>query len=44
MRDVSLAPGWMEHVVYAYTTRATLAQLGLGAETNELQVRVDGGR
>ena len=40
VRDVSLAPGWMEHVVYAFATRATLAKLGLGAESNELQIRV----
>ncbi len=40
VRDVSLAPGWMEHVVYAYATRATLAQLGLGGYFNELQLRV----
>ena len=36
-RDVGLAPGWMEHVVYGFTTRATLAQLGAPA-MDELQM------
>ncbi|MDB4892495.1 MAG: FtsX-like permease family protein [Gemmatimonadetes bacterium] len=36
-RDVGLAPGWMEHVVYLFVTRATLAQLGAPATLNELQ-------
>jgi putative ABC transport system permease protein len=40
VRDVSLAPGWMEHVVYAYATPATLAKLGAPADFNELQIRV----
>jgi putative ABC transport system permease protein len=37
VRDVSLAPGWMDHVVYGFVTPATLAQLGEPASFNELQ-------
>ncbi|MBL8981329.1 MAG: ABC transporter permease [Gemmatimonadetes bacterium] len=40
VRDVGLAPGWMEHVVYAWTSTRTLAMLGLPAEPNELQLLV----
>jgi putative ABC transport system permease protein len=40
VRDVSLAPGWMEHVVYGFATPATLAQLGTPAGFGELQFRV----
>lgn len=40
VRDVTLAPGWMEHVVYAFTTPATLAQLGVPSRMNELQLVV----
>jgi putative ABC transport system permease protein len=36
-RDVSLPPGWMDHVVYAFATPATLAQLGLPAAFDEVQ-------
>jgi putative ABC transport system permease protein len=36
-RDVSLPPGWMDHVVYAFVTPATLAQLGAPAAFNEVQ-------
>ena len=39
-RDVGLAPGWMEHVVYAFVTRATLAQLGAPSSLDELQIVV----
>ena len=39
-RDVGLAPGWMEHVVYGFVTLRTLAQLGLPATLNELQIVV----
>lgn len=38
-RDVGLAPGWMEHVVYGFATRATLDHLG-AASTEELQIVV----
>ena len=40
-RDVSLAPGWMEHVTYGFITTATLPRLGLPATLNEVQVTVD---
>ncbi|HEX4934614.1 MAG TPA: ABC transporter permease, partial [Gemmatimonadaceae bacterium] len=40
VRDVSLAPGWMEHVVYLWASTATLAQLGFDATPNELQLTV----
>jgi putative ABC transport system permease protein len=40
VRDVSLAPGWMEHLVYAYVTSATMTDLGAAAGFNELQIRV----
>ncbi len=36
-RDVSLPPGWMDHVVYAFVTPATLAQLGAPVAFNEIQ-------
>lgn len=39
LRDVSQAPGWMEHVVYLYLTPATLQQLGAPSGVNELQFR-----
>jgi putative ABC transport system permease protein len=39
-RDVGLAPGWMEHIVYAYATPATLAGLGAPATLDELQIVV----
>jgi putative ABC transport system permease protein len=39
-RDVGLAPGWMEHVVYAYVTPATLERLGVPGSLNELQITV----
>jgi putative ABC transport system permease protein len=37
-RDVGLAPGWMEHVVYAFVTPATLARLGVPSSFDELQI------
>jgi putative ABC transport system permease protein len=40
-RDVGLAPGWMEHVVYGFVTRATLQRLGAPSALNELQIVVD---
>lgn len=39
-RDVGLAPGWMEHVVYMFVTPATLASLGAPSAMNELQILV----
>lgn len=40
VRDVSLAPGWMENLVYGFVTPATLAQLGAPSSLNQLQFRV----
>ncbi|HZX89171.1 MAG TPA: ABC transporter permease, partial [Rudaea sp.] len=40
VRDVSLAPGWMDHVVYGFVTPATLEKLGAPSAFNELQIRV----
>ncbi len=42
-RDVGLAPGWMEHVVYGFVTRATLARLGVPSSLSELQFVVNDG-
>jgi putative ABC transport system permease protein len=39
-RDVSLAPGWMEHVVYGFVTRSTMARLGVSATLDEVRVVV----
>jgi putative ABC transport system permease protein len=39
-RDVGLAPGWMEHVVYGFVTRATLESLGAPSALDELQLVV----
>ncbi len=38
VRDVGVAPGWMEHVVYLFVTPAMLAQLGHTSSMNELQI------
>jgi putative ABC transport system permease protein len=40
VRDVELAPGWMEHVVYAFVTPATLGRLGLPSTLDELRITV----
>ncbi len=40
-RDVGLAPGWMEHVLYGFVSPATLAQLGAPNALNELRVVLD---
>jgi putative ABC transport system permease protein len=40
VRDVGLAPGWMEHVVYGFVTRATLARLGAPTSLDELRIVV----
>ncbi|MEO6277135.1 FtsX-like permease family protein [Roseateles sp.] len=40
VRDVSLAPGWMENLVYLYGSEATLTRLGATAGFNELQIRL----
>ena len=39
-RDVGLAPGWMEHIVYGFVTPATLTALGLPPTFNELRIVV----
>ena len=39
VRDVSLAPGWMEHVATVYATPGTMARLGVAAAFDELQLR-----
>lgn len=36
-RDSGLAPGWMEHVVYGFVTRATLERLGAPSSLDQLQ-------
>lgn len=41
IRDVSLAPGWMEHVVYGFIAPGTLPALGLRAEMNDVALLVD---
>jgi len=38
--DVSLAPGWMEHIVYGFVTPATLERLGAPPAFDELQLVV----
>jgi putative ABC transport system permease protein len=40
VRDVGLAPGWMEHVVYGFVSSATLARLGAPSTLTELQIVV----
>ncbi|WP_309672561.1 ABC transporter permease [Gemmatimonas sp.] len=42
-RDVGLAPGWMEHVLYGFVSPATLTQLGAPNVLNELRVVFDDG-
>jgi ABC-type transport system, involved in lipoprotein release, permease component len=39
-RDVGLAPGWMEHVVYIFVTPETLSQLGAPTTLDQLQIVV----
>ncbi|HVT57057.1 MAG TPA: ABC transporter permease [Thermoanaerobaculia bacterium] len=39
-RDVGLAPGWMDHVVYGFVTPATLARLGAPTSLDDLQIVV----
>ncbi len=36
--DVGLPPGWMDHVVYAFVTPATLETLGAPSSFNEIQI------
>jgi len=37
--DVSVAPGWMDHVVYGFVTAATLRQMGTGSQEIQFRVR-----
>ncbi|HEX3895172.1 MAG TPA: ABC transporter permease [Rudaea sp.] len=39
-RDVGLPPGWMDHIVYAFVTPATLASLGASSDFDEIQIVV----
>ena len=39
VRDVSVAPGWMENVVYAFADSATLSDLGAPAGFDQLLIR-----
>ena len=41
-RDVGLAPGWMENVVYGFVTPATLELLGAPTKLDELVIAVRG--
>ena len=41
VRDVTLAPGWMEHVLYGFVTPATLARLGAPTTLDELRIVVN---
>ncbi|WP_165371509.1 ABC transporter permease [Pseudolysobacter antarcticus] len=38
--DVSLPPGWMDHVVYGFVTPATLGMLGAPSALDEIQIVV----
>ncbi len=40
VRDVTLAPGWMDHVLYGFVSRATLDSIGPPSHMNELQLVV----
>ncbi|MEP6938559.1 MAG: FtsX-like permease family protein [Rudaea sp.] len=40
VRDVGLPPGWMDNLVYAFVTPATLVSLGAPASFDELQIVV----
>ncbi|HEX5682818.1 MAG TPA: ABC transporter permease [Ideonella sp.] len=43
VRDVSQAPGWMDHLVYGYAPPATLQRLGAPAGFDQMQLRVRDG-
>lgn len=40
VRDVGLAPGWMEHVVYGFVTRRALERMGAPSTLDALQLVV----
>ena len=44
VHDPALAPGWQDNAAYAYASRETLTDLGLGSHLDELRITVDGNR
>lgn len=40
VRDVAVAPGWMDHVVYGYVDQSTFARLGVATAFDEVQFTV----
>lgn len=42
VHDPALAPGWQDNAAYAYTSRETLSDLGLGSHLDELRITVTG--
>ncbi len=44
VHDPALAPGWQDNAAYAYASRETLADLGLGSHLDELRITVNGNR
>ena len=40
-RDVGLAPGWMEHLLYGFVSPSTLTALGVPSALNEIRVVFD---
>ncbi|AIF48830.1 FtsX-like permease family protein [Dyella japonica] len=40
VRDVSVAPGWMDHLVYGFVSLETLSRLGVPSGFDELQITV----
>ena len=44
VHDPALAPGWQDSAAYAYASRETLTDLGLGGHLDELRITVSGDR
>lgn len=42
VHDAGVAPGWQDHVGYAYATPRTLELLGQGSRLDELRVAING--
>ena len=40
VHDASLAPGWQDNVAYAYASRETLVDLGLGEQLDQLRIHI----
>ena len=40
VHDPALAPGWQDNAAYAYASRETLTDLGLGGHLDELRITV----